>query len=40
MFSILDSKGTRERGACAGYEGIVGSGGVNTLLLYSAIDSN
>jgi hypothetical protein len=38
MLSILDSKSNRERGACAGYEGIVGGGGVNTLLLNSAID--
>ena len=38
MSSILDSKGNREGGACAGYEGIVGGGGVNTLLLNSAID--
>jgi len=37
MQSILDSKSNRERGACAGYEGI-GGGDVNTLLLNSATD--
>lgn len=39
MFGVLDSERTRERGACAGYEGIVGGKGVNTLLLKSAIDA-
>jgi len=37
MQSILDSKGNKETGAYAGYEGI-GGGGVNTLILNSAID--